>query len=101
LNRGDSELLNDAEVQLFGYFCLKPCIMYRQIITPDKAKFTITFPEEFIGKEVEVIAFTLKEAVQNTDTTGIDKKEALEFLKNSTRIDLSNFKFNREEANER
>lgn len=75
--------------------------MYRQIITPDNTKFTITFPQEFIGKEVEVIAFTLKEATQEIKAADTAREEALTFLKNSKRIDLSNFKFDRDEANER
>lgn len=75
--------------------------MYRQIITPQKTEFTVTFPLEFVGKEVELIAFTLKESASKIENNTEARDEALEYLKNSMRIDLSNFKFDRDEANER
>ena len=35
--------------------------MYREIIIPTGTKQTIEFHEEFVGKQVEVIAFPLEE----------------------------------------
>lgn len=76
--------------------------MYRQIITPSQTQFVIDFPPEFIGKEVELIAFTLEEADVNSKGNVEElKREAFEFLKNSSKVDLSNFKFDRGEENER
>lgn len=73
--------------------------MYRQIISPSQTQFTINFPQEFVGKEVELIAFTLKETEQAADKGKIIT-EALDFW-DCNRVDLSNFKFDRDEANER
>lgn len=73
--------------------------MFRQIITPSETQYTINFPPEFIGKEVELIAFTVKESEQIYDKEQVIK-DAIAFW-DKNRVDLSNFKFNREEANER
>lgn len=73
--------------------------MYRQIITPNQTQFTVNFPPEFVGKEVELIAFTLKEAESVPDRAQL-VKDALDFW-NNHRVDMSNFKFDRDEANER
>ena len=35
--------------------------MIREIVIPTNTKQTIEFPEEFIGKQVEIIAFTIEE----------------------------------------
>ena len=35
--------------------------MYRQIVTPDSNKLTLYLPDEFIGHQVEVIAFSIDE----------------------------------------
>ena len=41
--------------------------MIRTVLTPDKGKISIDVPSNFIGKKVEVIAFTIEEAIQDTD----------------------------------
>lgn len=33
--------------------------MVRKIIIPDNKKISITLPEDFVGKQVQVIAFTI------------------------------------------
>ena len=37
--------------------------MIRTVITPQQQNISIDLPEEYIGKKVEVIAFTIEEAV--------------------------------------
>jgi len=41
--------------------------MIRTVLTPDKEKISIDVPSNFIGKKVEVIAFTIEETLQDTD----------------------------------
>ena len=69
--------------------------MIRTIIIPNTQTVTFNMPEDYIGKEVEVIAFTKNE--------GIDTKESIEkqVSFNALSIDTKNYKFNRNEANER
>lgn len=69
--------------------------MYREIIIPTHTKQTIEFPEEFIGKQVEIIAFPIDGDKSNLT----DNSEAYRFWKKNS-IDMSNFKFDRTEANE-
>ena len=65
-------------------------------IIPDSTLVDLSFyvPKDYIGKEVEVIAFTQNEGLQSK---GIAKKQ-VSF--SALSIDTKNFKFNREEANE-
>lgn len=70
--------------------------MYHVIIIPTATKQTIQFPEEFIGKEIEIVAYPVGDKISKEKST--DK--ALEFWKANS-IDMSNFKFDRSEANER
>lgn len=67
--------------------------MVRTIITPKEKKISISIPNDFIGKKVEVIAFTIEEG----NTTKLVSKNTFQGLS----INTSDFKFNREEANER
>ena len=39
--------------------------MIRTVITPEKSNISINLPESFVGKRVEVIAFTIEEAMDN------------------------------------
>lgn len=39
--------------------------MIRTVIKPNKQNVSIRLPEEFIGKQVEVIAFTVDEAIND------------------------------------
>lgn len=70
--------------------------MYREIIIPTNTKQTIELPVEFVGKQIEVIAFPIEEKEDNQPET----EDAFEFWKKHS-IDMSNFKFDRSEANER
>lgn len=73
--------------------------MYRKVFVAKEVQdLTITLPEELLNKEVEIIAFEL----QHNDASDRGKKlaEAKAFFK-TVAVDMSGFKFNREEANER
>ena len=41
--------------------------MIRTVITPDNDKISIDVPHDYVGKKVEVIAFTIEEATSITD----------------------------------
>lgn len=75
--------------------------MYRQIIIPENTKVFLQLPTEFVGKEVEVIAFTIKdsESLKKKDNP-YSLEKALQFFKTHP-ISLKSYKFNRERANER
>ncbi len=68
--------------------------MVRTLITPEDRNILIRVPEDYIGKQVEVIAFTLEE---NSNVAQIKKQASFTALK----LNTLGYKFNREEANER
>lgn len=68
--------------------------MVRTLITPEDRNILIRVPEDYIGKQVEVIAFTLEE---NSNVAQIKKQASFTALK----LNTIGYKFNREEANER
>ncbi|MEO8824071.1 MAG: hypothetical protein ABI366_10910 [Ginsengibacter sp.] len=70
--------------------------MFREIVIPTDTTQTIEFPEEFIGKQVEIIAFPVGEK----EASQFKREEAFKFWKKHS-IDMSHFKFDRNEANER
>lgn len=67
--------------------------MYSGVYEPKEAKLTITIPEEFIGKRVVVQIINSDE-----DYNAIRKK--LEQSLWGYQVDLSNYKFNRDNAND-
>jgi len=69
--------------------------MIRTILIPDTQTVTFNIPEDYIGKEVEVIAFAKNEGI---DTKDLSKKK---FSFDAVSIDTKNFRFDRNEANER
>lgn len=69
--------------------------MIRTIVTPEEQRLTLMLPENFLGKQIEVIAFIVEEAI-------VKSKKKVNF----TILDIpeeykTTYKFNREEANER
>jgi hypothetical protein len=66
-------------------------------IVPEDTMVNVSFrvPKEYIGKEVEVIAFTQNEGLQSKE----EVKKTVSFTALS--IDTKGYKFNRDEANER
>ena len=64
--------------------------MFRQIVTPTNTQLTLQLPDEFVGKTVEVIAFTTDDAPSQTIAEGkrtfedaiiFFKKNAVDFSK--------------------
>jgi hypothetical protein len=77
--------------------------MIRQIITPLRSSFTLQFPEDMLGKTVEIIAFELNGASGQSVTNMGDKVNRLKRISDITKrslTDLSKFKFNRNDAND-
>jgi hypothetical protein len=64
----------------------------RKIIIPDNNKIELTIPDKFIGQKVEVFAF-----VEEKKAAKVRQKKTF----NAIKLDLTGFKFNRKEANER
>lgn len=78
--------------------------MYRQIVIPQQTQLLLQLPAEFVGKQVEVIAFTLekeKPGKHIPDNNMPDQEKEMENFYRSINIDMSKFKFNREKAHER
>jgi hypothetical protein len=72
--------------------------MLREIINPKKASFTMRIPKEMVGKTVEVIAFEINDEQHPSSKA----KRLLEIkeLTNASLVDLGNFKFDRDRAND-
>jgi len=70
--------------------------MLRQIVTPSSSNHTVILPEAYYGKKVMVTVSALDEKVEN-----LTKAEEARAFFNSIQIDMSSFKFDREEANAR
>lgn len=75
--------------------------MYRQIIIPDKNIYPLHLPDEFIGRQVEVIAFTVNEESSSAQSQSKAKRiEELTKKLENYRVDMNNFKFDRNKAND-
>ena len=70
--------------------------MLRQIVIPSANNCSVLLPEVYYGKRVMVIVSALDEKVEN-----LTKAEEARTFFNSIQIDMTGFKFDREEANER
>ncbi len=75
--------------------------MYRQIFIPTMQNNCISIPPEWYGKKVEVIAFPVSETEATTEKQeSIEtKRKEIDEIFDKYLIDLSNFKFDRDEAN--
>jgi hypothetical protein len=69
--------------------------MIKTVLIPTHETITLDLPKEFIGQEVEIIAFTKNEG-QNLK---LDKTKEIRFT--VLNVDGSNYKFNRDDANAR
>ena len=71
--------------------------MIQKVIIPDNriVNLSFTIPENYIGKELEVIAFVKDEGLQYKEHS----KNFTSF--DSIKIDTTDFRFNRDEANGR
>ena len=75
--------------------------MLRTIVKPTKNSLTIKLPDNLVGKMVEVLAFELKAPAE--ESIAVDKENRIKALEkglNKYRKDLSDFKFDRDEAND-
>jgi hypothetical protein len=77
--------------------------MYRKIFTPSEQNSSIPFtiPQEWYGRPIEIIAFPVgaAELPQQVSVEQSRRKKREELL-DKYLIDLSGFKFNRDEAND-
>lgn len=71
----------------------------KKIIVPTSTSFTLTLPKEMIGKEIEVVASEVNAPRVLTELEKQQRMEAIEAIFKDSRVDLSNFKFDRDEAN--
>lgn len=70
--------------------------LVREIIFPTENNYLLHLSDEMVGKQIEVIAFEIKKiSTQNF----VEKKKKLSNSLNGLKVDLSKFKFNRDEAN--
>ncbi len=69
--------------------------MIRTIITSDKNSVVLLLPDNYVGKPIEIIAFTLDEPVKKMQRTSAKK------VFTSLKFDTSGYKFDRDEANEK
>jgi hypothetical protein len=69
--------------------------MIRTIITPENQTISFYIPKKYIGKQIEVIAFAKDEEIAKDEV--VRKKVSFSALA----LDTRNYKFNRDEANER
>jgi hypothetical protein len=80
--------------------------MYRQIFVSPDGNLILTIPQSWYGQQIEVIAFPINETLNadNSPTLISDKisenRKKREENNRKYSMDLSNFKFNREEAND-
>ena len=71
--------------------------LIREIIIPTQSTYTLNIPESMIGKEIEVLAFEIEKGkiINEKENNLAD----IQSIFNGARVDLSNFKFDRDEAN--
>lgn len=69
--------------------------MLHTTITPNEKTISVVIPENYIGREIEVIVFAKDEGI-NKDRVA-EKKPSFDAIA----IDTKGFQFNRDEANER
>jgi hypothetical protein len=77
--------------------------MIRTIVKSEDNKLTLDLPDNMIGKIIEVIAFEINEAVSTENSKNLNataNARKIDEALNSYRVDLSNFKFDRDEAND-
>lgn len=69
--------------------------MVRTLVRPSKNTISFNIPEDYIGKQIEVIAFAKDEGIEKERQ--VNKTVSFTVLKTN----VKGYKFNREEANER
>jgi hypothetical protein len=77
--------------------------MIRTILKSDKNRVTLQLPNDMVGKMIEVIAFEIDQVKPVKNVEDIGKSERIRAINSALgkyRVDLSNFKFDRDEAND-
>jgi hypothetical protein len=77
--------------------------MIRTILKSNKNSLTLRLPDDLVGKTIEVIAFELDELNPEKklpDADRLKRIEAIDKALSKYRFDLSDFKFDRDEAND-
>ncbi|MEO8884978.1 MAG: hypothetical protein ABI367_02875 [Mucilaginibacter sp.] len=77
--------------------------MIRTILKSDNNQLTLQLPNDMVGKMIEVIAFEIDQITPSKNTNDLEKAEkiaAIDKALSKHRVDLSNFKFDRDEAND-
>ena len=69
--------------------------MIRTVVTAENNTLILPLPDNYIGRQLEIIAFAIDEPVKQTKR--VSAKNVFKALKFDTR----GFKFNRDEANSR
>ncbi|MDR3184377.1 MAG: hypothetical protein LBT49_03125 [Prevotellaceae bacterium] len=73
--------------------------MYKQIFIPNERSISIPIPQQWQGRKIEVTASpVLKDTVEEQSL--LAKRKELDEILDQYLFDLSDFKFNRDEANE-
>lgn len=68
--------------------------MVRTVLIADKQTLSFQVPVNYIGKQVEVIAFTIDEPLK-------ESRERKKRVFTTIKTNVTDFKFNRDELNER
>jgi hypothetical protein len=77
--------------------------MIRTILKSDKNSLTLELPNDMVGKLIEIIAFEVDKAEAPKKVEEVEKSEKIAALNkalNKYRVNLSDFKFDRDEAND-
>jgi len=80
--------------------------MYRQIFTSPVGNLVLPIPQSWYGQPIEVIAFPVNETLNEADSHALlsdrvaENRRKREENNRKYSMDLSNFKFNRDEAND-
>jgi len=75
--------------------------MIRQIVVPTQNNYTLELPDEMVGKKVEEIVFEIENVTtENNRTNNTENRlRSIKKIFQDNLIDMSNYKFNRDEAN--
>lgn len=76
--------------------------MVRTILKSENNKLTLQLPDDLVGKMIEVIAFSIEDT-KNISADSVSKSKRIDAINNvlnKHRVDLSNYKFDRGEAND-
>lgn len=72
--------------------------MIRTLLVPEQQSISIQLPASYVGKSIEVIAFEVGESEHDTEVHPVHDFAG---FYDKIEIDLSAYKFDRNEANER